>query len=38
VLEAAPELTGVEVEGVVEPKPLLQIGLSCPPGLIQAVS
>jgi Fe-S cluster biogenesis protein NfuA len=38
VLEAAPELTGVEVEGVVAPKPLLQIQLSCPPGLVEAVS
>lgn len=35
VLEAAPELDGVEAEGVAEPQPaLLQIGsLECPPGL-----
>jgi Fe-S cluster biogenesis protein NfuA len=40
VLEAAPELLGVEVEGVVEEKPkqLLQISLRCPDGLIEAVS
>jgi Fe-S cluster biogenesis protein NfuA len=38
VLEAAPELTGVAVEGVVAPKPLLQIQLSCPPGLVEAAS
>jgi Fe-S cluster biogenesis protein NfuA len=38
VLEAAPELTGVEVEGVVEPKPLLQISLRCPDGLVEAAT
>jgi Fe-S cluster biogenesis protein NfuA len=38
VLEAAPELTGVEVEGVVEPKPLLQISMRCPDGLVEAAS
>ncbi len=38
VLEAAPELTGVEVEGVVAPKPLLQISMRCPDGLVEAAS
>jgi len=41
VLEAAPEVIGVHVEGVVEPKPsspgLLQIGMRCPDGLAEAV-
>ena len=37
VLEAAPEVSGVEVEGMVEPKPaLLQIGMRCPDGLADA--
>lgn len=38
VLDAAPEVTVVDVEGMVEPKPaLLQIGMRCPDGLAQAV-
>ena len=39
VLEAAPEVSSVDVEGVVEPKPqqLLQIQLRCPDGLAEAV-
>jgi Fe-S cluster biogenesis protein NfuA len=41
VLEAAPEVLSVHVEGVVEPKPaspgLLQIGMRCPDGLAEAV-
>lgn len=34
IQEAAPELTGIEVEGVVEPAPtpLLQVGMGPPPG------
>lgn len=40
VLDAAPEVCRVDVEGVVaEPKPqLLQIGIRCPDGLAEAVS
>ncbi|HZZ97249.1 MAG TPA: NifU family protein [Jatrophihabitantaceae bacterium] len=40
VLEAAPEVTSVKVEGMVEAKPaqLLQIGMHCPDGLADAVS
>jgi Fe-S cluster biogenesis protein NfuA len=41
VLEAAPDVVSVHVEGVVEPKPvtpgLLQIGMRCPDGLAEAV-
>ncbi|MDP9094645.1 MAG: NifU family protein [Actinomycetota bacterium] len=41
VLEAAPEVSSVEVEGMVEEKPatsgLLQIGMRCPDGLAEAV-
>jgi Fe-S cluster biogenesis protein NfuA len=41
VLDAAPEVVSVHVEGVVEPKPaspgLLQIGMHCPDGLAEAV-
>ncbi|MDP9117570.1 MAG: NifU family protein [Actinomycetota bacterium] len=41
VLEAVPEVVGVEVEGMVEEKPatpgLLQIGMRCPDGLAEAV-
>jgi Fe-S cluster biogenesis protein NfuA len=41
VLDAAPEVVSVHVEGVVEPKPsssgLLQIGMRCPDGLAEAV-
>jgi Fe-S cluster biogenesis protein NfuA len=41
VLEAAPEVGSVEVEGVVEPTArtsgLLQIGMRCPDGLAEAV-
>jgi Fe-S cluster biogenesis protein NfuA len=41
VLDAAPEISAVAVEGVVEPAPttsgLLQIGRRCPDGLIEAV-
>jgi Fe-S cluster biogenesis protein NfuA len=41
VLEAAPEVSGVEVEGMVEDKPttsgLLQIGMRCPDGMVEAV-
>jgi Fe-S cluster biogenesis protein NfuA len=41
VLDAAPEVVRVHVEGVVEPPPpspgLLQIGMRCPDGLAQAV-
>jgi Fe-S cluster biogenesis protein NfuA len=41
VLEAAPEVLSVEVEGMVEEKPatsgLLQIGMRCPDGLAEAV-
>jgi Fe-S cluster biogenesis protein NfuA len=41
VLEAAPEVVSVHVEGVVEPKAaspgLLQIGMRCPDGLAEAV-
>jgi Fe-S cluster biogenesis protein NfuA len=39
VLEAAPEVARVEVEGMVEPGAgqLLQIGIRCPDGLIEAV-
>jgi len=39
VLDAAPEVSGVDVQGVVEPtrsSPLLQIGMSCPDGLAEA--
>ncbi|MCU1655454.1 MAG: hypothetical protein JWO57_110 [Pseudonocardiales bacterium] len=42
VLDAAPEVSRVEVEGMVEAKPstpqLLQIGMRCPDGLAEAVS
>jgi Fe-S cluster biogenesis protein NfuA len=41
VLDAAPEVTSVEVEGMVVEKPttsgLLQIGMRCPDGLAEAV-
>jgi Fe-S cluster biogenesis protein NfuA len=41
VLEAAPEVVAVHVEGMVAPQPatpgLLQIGMRCPDGLIEAV-
>ncbi|MGH3636279.1 MAG: NifU family protein [Mycobacterium sp.] len=41
VLEAAPEVSGVDVDGMVEAKPstsgLLQIGMRCPDGLAEAV-
>jgi Fe-S cluster biogenesis protein NfuA len=41
VLEAAPDVVSVHVEGMVEPKPatpgLLQIGMRCPDGLVEAV-
>jgi Fe-S cluster biogenesis protein NfuA len=41
VLDVAPEVLSVHVEGVVEPKPaaagLLQIGMRCPDGLAEAV-
>jgi Fe-S cluster biogenesis protein NfuA len=41
VLEAAPDVVSVHVEGMVEPKPptpgLLQIGMRCPDGLAEAV-
>jgi Fe-S cluster biogenesis protein NfuA len=41
VLEAAPDVLSVEVEGMVEQKPatsgLLQIGMRCPDGLAEAV-
>jgi len=41
VLEAAPEVVRIHVEGMVAPKPetpgLLQIGMRCPDGLIEAV-
>jgi len=40
VLDAAPEVSGVDVQGVVEPparsSPLLQVGMSCPDGLAEA--
>lgn len=40
VLEAAPEVVRVEVAGVVAPStsPLLQIGMRCPDGLVEAVT
>jgi Fe-S cluster biogenesis protein NfuA len=41
VLEAAPDVVAIHVEGMVEPEPetpgLLQIGMRCPDGLIEAV-
>jgi Fe-S cluster biogenesis protein NfuA len=41
VLEAAPDVVSIHVEGMVEPKPatpgLLQIGMRCPDGLVEAV-
>jgi Fe-S cluster biogenesis protein NfuA len=41
VLEAAPEVVSIHVEGMVAPKPenagLLQIGMRCPDGLVEAV-
>ena len=41
VLEAAPDVVAIHVEGMVAPKPptpgLLQIGMRCPDGLIEAV-
>lgn len=41
VLEAAPDVVSIHVEGMVEPKPatpgLLQIGMRCPDGLAEAV-
>ena len=41
VLEAAPDVVAIHVEGMVEPKPatpgLLQIGMRCPDGLVEAV-
>ena len=41
VLEAAPDVVGIHVEGMVAPKPatpgLLQIGMRCPDGLAEAV-
>jgi Fe-S cluster biogenesis protein NfuA len=41
VLDAAPDVVAIHVEGVVEPKPatpgLLQIGMRCPDGLAEAV-
>lgn len=41
VMEAAPDVIAIDVEGMVEPKPvtpgLLQIGMRCPDGLAEAV-
>ena len=41
VLDAAPDVVAISVEGMVEPKPatpgLLQIGMRCPDGLAEAV-
>lgn len=41
VLDAAPDVVGIHVEGMVAPKPqtpgLLQIGMRCPDGLAEAV-
>jgi Fe-S cluster biogenesis protein NfuA len=41
VLEAAPDVVSISVQGMVEPKPatpgLLQIGMRCPDGLAEAV-
>jgi Fe-S cluster biogenesis protein NfuA len=37
VLQAAPEVQAIEVEGMVAPSPLLQIQLRCPDGMAEAV-